>query len=328
MLHLAADERAAERFVKTHLEPGIRDIPVWAKLAPWLGRKHRDNTLEIKLFANGKQFFCYGGRAAANYRELSVDGVLYDELSTFEPDIEGEGSATFLGDKRLEGSIFGKSIRGSTPKIAGSCQISSAASESSVRLRFYVKCPHCGGEQTLQFGGKDTKFGLKWVGKDPGSAYYCCEHNGCCIKQHELDQEGGRYICDETGIWTKDGIDWYSSDDECIETPESISFYVWTIFSPFTTWSRIVEDFFKTFGDVNKLKSFINTTLGQVWEEDQGELLDWEVLKSRRERYQAQVPDEVCHLTGGVDTQDDRLEFRVWGWTPIAMMWTTTGSAE
>lgn len=314
VFHLAADDKAAARYMKSQFEAGIRDIPIWAKLAPWLGRKHRDSSILSKLFANGKQFYCHGGRAAANYRELSVDAVIYDELAAFDQDIEGEGSPTFLGDKRLEGSIFGKSIRGSTPKLAGSCQIEASANESPVKLRFYVKCPHCGGEQTLKFGGKETQFGLKWIGKDPKTAYYCCEHNGCTIKQHELQQEGGRYICDETGIWTRDGIDWYDSEDEITETPESISFYVWTIFSPFTTWVQIVKDFFKTFGNISKLKSFVNTTLGETWQDEAAELLDWEVLKNRRERYGAQVPDEVCYITGGIDTQDDRLEFYVWGW--------------
>ncbi len=34
-----------------------------------------------------------------------------------------EGSPTLLGDKRIEGSVWLKSIRGSTPKIKGTCQI-------------------------------------------------------------------------------------------------------------------------------------------------------------------------------------------------------------
>lgn len=68
-------------------------------------------------------FWCLGGAVAKNYREKSVDVVCYDELSSFEPDVEKEGSPTLLGDKRIEGSVWPKSIRGSTPKVKGSCQI-------------------------------------------------------------------------------------------------------------------------------------------------------------------------------------------------------------
>ncbi|WP_262190413.1 phage terminase large subunit family protein, partial [Escherichia coli] len=88
-------------------------------------------------FSSGVGFWCLGGAAAKNYREKSVDVVCYDELSSFEPDVEKEGSPTLLGDKRIEGSVWTKSIRGSTPKVKGSCQIEKAANESAHFMRFY-----------------------------------------------------------------------------------------------------------------------------------------------------------------------------------------------
>ncbi|WP_249822879.1 phage tail tip domain-containing protein [Escherichia coli] len=120
-------DSAAEDFMKSHVEATIRDVPCLKDLSPWLGRKHRDNTLTLKRFSSGVGFWCLGGAAAKNYREKSVDVVCYDELSSFEPDVEKEGSPTLLGDKRIEGSVWPKSIRGSTPKIKGSCQIEKAA---------------------------------------------------------------------------------------------------------------------------------------------------------------------------------------------------------
>lgn len=201
----------AENFMKSHVEPTIRDIPSLLALAPWYGKKHRDNTLSMKRFSNGRGFWCLGGKAAKNYREKSVDVAGYDELAAFDDDIEKEGSPTFLGDKRIEGSVWPKSIRGSTPKIKGTCQIERAAKESEHFLRFYVPCPHCGEEQFLKFGDKDTPFGFKWTPGDPASVIYLCEHNACVIKQQELDFSQARYICDETGIWTRDGLCWFSS---------------------------------------------------------------------------------------------------------------------
>ncbi|GCH38371.1 phage host specificity protein [Escherichia coli] len=168
----------AENFMKTHVEPTIRDIPSLLALAPWYGKKHRDNTLTMKRFSNGRGFWCLGGKAAKNYREKSVDVAGYDELAAFDEDIEQEGSPTFLGDKRIEGSVWPKSIRGSTPKVRGTCQIERAASESPHFMRFHVACPHCGEEQYLKFGDKETPFGLKWTPDDPSSVFYLCEHNG------------------------------------------------------------------------------------------------------------------------------------------------------
>ncbi|GHL50014.1 hypothetical protein ECZU29_48640 [Escherichia coli] len=82
--------------MKTHVEPTIRDIPSLLALARGMA-KHRDNTLTMKRFTNGRGFWCLGGKAAKNYREKSVDVAGYDELAAFDDDIEQEGSPTFPG---------------------------------------------------------------------------------------------------------------------------------------------------------------------------------------------------------------------------------------
>lgn len=311
----------AENFMKTHVEPTIRDIPSLLALAPWYGKKHRDNTLTMKRFTNGRGFWCLGGKAAKNYREKSVDVAGYDELAAFDDDIEQEGSPTFLGDKRIEGSVWPKSIRGSTPKVRGTCQIERAASESPHFMRFHVACPHCGEEQYLKFGDKETPFGLKWMPDDPSSVFYLCEHNACVIRQQELDFTDARYICEKTGIWTRDGILWFSSSGEEIEPPDSVTFHIWTAYSPFTTWVQIVKDWMKTKGDTGKRKTFVNTTLGETWEAKIGERPDAEVMAERKEHYSAPVPDRVAYLTAGIDSQLDRYEMRVWGWGPGEESW-------
>ncbi|HBA3048713.1 TPA: phage terminase large subunit family protein [Escherichia coli] len=309
-------DSAAEDFMKSHVEPTIRDVPVLLELAPWFGRKHRDNTLTLKRFSSGVGFWCLGGAAAKNYREKSVDVVCYDELSSFEPDVEKEGSPTLLGDKRIEGSVWPKSIRGSTPKIKGFCQIEKAANESAHFMRFYVPCPHCGEAQYLKFGDDTTTFGLKWEKGKPETVYYLCEHNGCVIRQSELDQTDGRWICDNTGMWTRDGLTFYSAGDEEIPPPRSISYHIWTAYSPFTTWVQIVYDWLDALKDPNGVKTFINTTLGEPYEEAVAEKLSFELLLEKVCHYDAQVPLRVVYLTAGIDSQKNRYEIYVWGWAP------------
>ncbi|EPN9163612.1 phage terminase large subunit family protein [Escherichia coli] len=309
-------DSAAEDFMKSHVEPTIRDVPVLLELAPWFGRKHRDNTLTLKRFSSGVGFWCLGGAAAKNYREKSVDVVCYDELSSFEPDVEKEGSPTLLGDKRIEGSVWPKSIRGSTPKIKGFCQIEKAANESAHFMRFYVPCPHCGEAQYLKFGDDATPFGLKWEKGKPETVYYLCEHNGCVIRQSELDQTDGRWICDNTGMWTRDGLTFYSAGDEEIPPPRSISYHIWTAYSPFTTWVQIVYDWLDALKDPNGVKTFINTTLGEPYEGAVAEKLSFELLLEKVCHYDAQVPLRVVYLTAGIDSQKNRYEIYVWGWAP------------
>lgn len=327
ILTFSPTDTDAEGFMKSHLETMIRDVPCIRELAPWHGTRHRDSTLSSKRFTNGKQVFVHGGKAARNYREKSVDAVIYDELAAFDEDIEKEGSPTTLGDKRLEGSTFPKSIRGSTPKIRGTCQIEAASEESPHRMHYNVPCPSCGGHQVLKWGGKDEPFGIKWDEGHPETAHYVCEHNGCAIYQHEMQDDSlpggaseGYWACPETGVNTQDGIDWFDENGEYIPTPDSVTFYMWTILSPFTTWERIVRDFMKAKGNASKLKTFVNTTLGETWEDELAERLDWEGLYGRREVYQG-VPDRAVFLTGGIDTQDDRYEARVWAFGAGEEMW-------
>lgn len=61
------------------------------------------------------------------------------------------------------------------------------------------------------------------------------------------------------------------------------------------------------------LKAWVNTTLGETWEE-RGEGLESEAILKRRGTYNCEVPDDVVLLTAGVDVQDDRFEIEVIGW--------------
>ncbi|MGE6451521.1 phage terminase large subunit family protein [Shewanella baltica] len=314
----------AKTFMKKHVETAIRDIPVWRLLAPWMGRKHKDSTLEDKIFTNGKTLMVRGGTAAANYREISTDDVIYDELAGFDESIEHEGNATSLGDTRIELSMFPKSIRGSTPKVLGTCQIEKACSESPHYFKFSLPCPHCDELQDLKWGGPEEAFGIKWNKNakgehDPSTAYYLCEHCGCCIENNQLDDmelhPSSIWICENTGIRTKDFLDFYDADGNDITTPPNISIHIWSAYNSLNSWAKLVTEFFKAKGDKEKLQTFVNTKLGQPWDNDNGERLEWEDLAKRREMYPSgKVPNWVVYLTAGIDTQDDRYEGRIWGW--------------
>lgn len=300
----------AENFMKLHVETMIRDVKPMRALCPWLGKKHRNSTLDTKVFTNKKSLWVFGGKAARNYREKSVDNVYYDELAAFDSDIEKEGSPTKLGDKRLEGSVFPKSIRGSTPKIQGACQITKAGDQAECYMQFHLPCPECGEEQTLKFGGKDLEYGLKWNNSDPKTAHYVCEKCACIINNTQLEwmEENGTWRCRDTGAYTNDGIEFFDKSGKIREAPRTITYHIWTAYSLFTTWSKIVQDFLDCKDDRSELKTFTNTTLGETWIEDEGQKLDDEFLYARREHYKSECPLEEGIITCAVDTQDDRLE--------------------
>ncbi len=74
-------DSAAEDFMKSHVEATIRNVPCLKDLSPWLGRKHRDNTLTLKRFSSGVGFLVPGRRCRQKTTVKNPwDVVCYDEL--------------------------------------------------------------------------------------------------------------------------------------------------------------------------------------------------------------------------------------------------------
>jgi phage terminase large subunit GpA-like protein len=304
----------ASEFTKEHIDTMIRDVSPLKKIFPWLDKKHKFNTLDYKLFTNSRQIHIKGGNSAANYREKSVDVAIYDELSSFDSDIDIEGDAITLGDKRVEGAPFPKSIRGSTPKELLSCQITIASDSADEHFSRYLPCPHCKEEQVLIWGGPKASAGIKFDKEHPLKAQYLCEHCSVLIDYKWLEW------MDQNGIWrsqlgttTHDGQNFYNENGEEVAAPYSVSFHIWAAYSPWTTWGKIARDFTKAKGSIVRWRSWTNTTEGQAYEEE-GEKFEASTLYMRREHYPAIIPDDVCLLVAGIDTQDDRLECSIWGY--------------
>ncbi len=82
----------------------------------------------------------------------------------------------------------------------------------------------------------------------------------------------------------------------------------------------MVQSFLEAKGNPETLKTWVNTSLGESWE-DAGESVDDVGLLSRREQYPADVPAGGLVLTAGVDVQGDRLEYEVVAWGEAEESW-------
>jgi len=80
------------------------------------------------------------------------------------------------------------------------------------------------------------------------------------------------------------------------------------------TWGQLAARYHEVAKNPARLKVFINTVDGEVYE-DPNEKFDWEELKSRAEDFPLRtiLPGFVM-LTAGVDVQKDRIEVSVWAW--------------
>lgn len=318
----------AEDFVKSELEPMLRDVDVMKSVFPSYLSRHKDNTLQQKKFI-GSITRVRGGKSAKNYRRFSADVALLDELSAFDADVEKEGDPFSLAAKRVEGATFPKIICGSTPKLKGFCLIDKRYAAAEHRFTFQIPCPHCGARHPLTWGGKDEAHGLKWTDGDPDTVRHLCPHCGTLIDQGEFlaVEPLGIWIDEENTLWIHADGRLTDPDGNPVPAPRHIAFHVWTAYSPVVSWAKLVREFLEAFtefqqGRPSNLKTWTNTTRGEVWEEEV-ERTDVDELKQRAEPFPLrQLPKGCLLLLCGCDTQDNRLEAGVWGYGRGGETWT------
>lgn len=318
----------ADDWVKTDLDTMLRDVKIMSSVFPAFLRRSKDNTLRTKKLL-GSTIKVRGGKAAKNFRRLTPDVVYLDELDGFDRDIEKEGSPTRLSFKRLEGALFPKHIKGSTPKLAGYSLIDEEHDAAELQFVFRVSCPHCDHEQPLEWGGPDVRHGFKWEKGRPETVVHMCTHCGVGFSQADYLRvwERGRWVTAQ-GIWIDPECRFRTPEGAELPPPASVAFSLWTAYSPQATWASIVDEFLKAValkktGDHTAMKTWTNTTRGLSYKLE-GAQTSAEVLRERAklETYRLRlVPRRGLILIAGVDVQDNRLHVLVWAFGRDDEMW-------
>lgn len=282
MLLMQPTLEMAEAYSKDRIAPMIRDTPTLTKKVNSPKAKDGNNTLLQKKFAGG-HLTLVGANSPASLASRPVRIVLADEVDRFPSSAGTEGDPLSLAQKRTKTFWNYKWITVSTPTIKGASRIEMEYEEST-KEQWSVSCPSCGKLQPYS-----------WPQIRFDSVAMECVH---CKEQHAE-------------------VEWKSRPGQWIaRNPEATKrgFHLNALASPWEKWSRIIEEFksAKRKGTEN-LKTWVNTTLGESWEDKTNDQ-DHEKLISRRIRYNCDVPKEALVLTAGVDVQDDRLEVEVVGW--------------
>lgn len=326
----------AKRFVNDEINPCFPVMPCIQRVFPeWNKPGHKNNTDKRKSY--GGTIWHFSGASKNNFRSLTKQVVMADEIDSYKLDIDGEGSFLTLARRRLEGASFPKLIVGSTPTIKGVSNIEVCLGEADLVFRFMVPCPHCGALQELRWGGPDADFGIKWDDSKSTNeakartAFYKCRACEDPIYYRHLPEmeRKGKWVAEDF-TWSVDGRKFFNEDGNQVSAPANAGVLINALYSINLTygWPGLVKEFLDSKGDPNKLKSFINTILGELWEDPNQHQLDWEILYNRREVYKAEVPRRAVYLTGGVDVQTDRVEGYIWGWGADEESWLIDSWAE
>lgn len=304
ILFVQVSDGEAAKFSKERIAPMIRDCPVLrSKVAP---RKSRDsaNTIESKDFPGG-HLGIVGANAPSKLRARPRRVVLFDEVDGYPASAGVEGDPVELGVKRTSTFWNRKVGMISTPTLSGLSRIEDAYEESDQRT-YRVPCPHCDHRQELVFEN------LTWETEkvegekvhDPDSAAYSCEGCGTMITERHKPEMLRRG-------------QWVPSDPDA----KVVGFQLSGLYSPWVSWSTIVQEFLSAKDNPEKLQVWVNTRLGEPFDE-KGQQLEAGPLLSRREDYPVEpLPEQVTLLTAGVDVQADRLECEIVGWGPGEESW-------
>ena len=282
IIYVAEKEDKARAWTNESFDTTVQATDVLRNLVKW---DAQDNNQRIKRYPGG-QLTIVWATSPAELSSRPVRILCFDEVDAYP--VTREGSAVKLGEARTKTfSGSEKIIMVSTPRDAKTSVIETSYLEGD-RREYWVPCPHCGDFQTLKWSN------VRWD-DEPSEAYYVCDPCGAIIEHDDKAEmlANGRWIASEKF----NGV---------------ASFKINELYSPFTSWGAMAQDFLEAKKSPDTLKVFVNTRLGETWKEE--ERIEYADLQLSREEYRAEVPAGVMFLTAGVDVQGDRLEVFLAGW--------------
>lgn len=279
----------AKDFSKEQLAPMVADTPVLAALVSDPRSRDSSNTVQVKSFPGGA-LFLVGANSPRGFRRRTARVLDLEEVDGYPASAGTEGDQIKLALRRAATFAHRRKVYlNSTPTLKGVSRIEDYYLRSDQR-QYHIPCPECGTRQPLVWRN------LQWEQGHPETVQYACAVCGV------LWPEERKFRALGDGVWVP-------------QAPSGAvrGYHINALYSPWVSWRELVEEWTEAQGDVLKLQVFVNTALGETWE-DRGGALEPLSLEARAESYAAEVPDGVGLLTAGVDVQDTRLEVSVVGW--------------
>ena len=289
MLIMQPTLQMAQAFSKDRLATMIRDSEKIRDCVKDPRSRDSGNTVLSKKFAGGN-LNIVGSNSASGLASRPIRIVLADEVDRYESSAGAEGDPISLATKRTTTFWNKKIYMCSTPTIKGLSRIETAFEESDKRY-YHVPCPECNVKQVLKWKN------VVWDENKPETANYACNECGSIIDESKKQ-------------WMLKHGEWIASEPKS----DTAGFHISELYSVWSTWADMAKSFLEAKKQPEMLKTWINTALGESWEE-QGETIEHEELLERRLNYDSvTIPEAVLVLTAGVDTQKDRLELQMVGW--------------
>ncbi len=341
VLWVMPNKEDGEKQIKKYLRPLFDGTDVPALLELRSDRKS-DNTLKNIRLINGFDLQLAWGGSPASLSAEPRKIVFLDEVDKFLAFTGVEANAVDLARQRLH--TFGRSsllVAVSTPTTPDGA-ITRGREACPIQLRYYVACPHCAHEHTLDWDnlvfekfrehkeadGRPASPGLRAaLIRAKGAAWMKCPNPECGRKIDEKHKEAmllaGYWGTPECAIGQAGWRLYYDGREEG-EKPlgDAIGVQYSRLYDMMCSWAEVAAAFVAAEGDLSKLIDFYNGWLGEPFKDLQ-QRVELSVIERKclpnpetgfRPHPARLLPAWVGRLVMSIDTQKDHFYWLVRGW--------------
>ena len=310
-LYIMPTDKTLKKNSKRRVDPLIELSPPLAKKVKVKKSRDAGNTTFYKEYPGG-ELILTSARSTSNLKSDAIRYVLADEVDDYVQNANHEGDIIELIKVRTR--TFGsrkKVLIISSPGIKGASIIEPGFEQTNMHY-LYVPCPECQTMQTIKWER------IKWEWGKPETVHMECANKDC---DYKIKNEDKTYMFDHIEARpTSESLN-----------PKEVGLHVSALYSPvgWYSWQDAAVEWQKCYRnkkgsqpDLLKLQTFINTILGETFE-NKGDAPEYVRLFERKEEYPVnELKKDVLILTAGIDVQKDRAEMEIVGWGKDLESWS------
>lgn len=266
----------------------------------------------LELQFSGMFVVLAGANSPSSLASRAIRYLFLDEVDKYPTNAGKEADPISLARERTKTFPTNKKIFMTSTPTLKSGPIWKAWETADSQYRNYLPCPHCGHFQSLKFSQ------LKWPENATPeealrAAYYECEE----CKGMITDSHKAQMLRD--GKWTA----------EKKNGTRKTAFHINAMYSPWVRFGDVAYEFLKSKDFPDKLMNFINSWLGEPWNQSKARTNSDLVLERQSDHEECEIPEGTLLLTGGVDVQKNYFYYTVRAWGSGMTSWNVThGIAE
>lgn len=260
---------------------------------------------ELRLKFRPMTIYLRGALSPAKLASVAIKYLFFDEIDKMGGASKKEASPYSLAMERIKTyKSQSKVYACSTPTLKDNYIWRLHENADEVR-HYFVPCPHCGEMIELKWKqilyDEDPEKKLSPYDRAK-TAQYVCQECGCVIRDSDKPH------------MLRNGK-WKAVQKRGNGKPKTVGFWINSLYSIFTTWAEIAEEFLKSKDSPDDLQNFVNSWLAEPWEDTKLKTNADLVMERQTEEEEFIVPEWAKLLTAGVDVQENCLywSIRAWG---------------